>query len=81
MRKVWHRCEVNVSFKFTVWFGLQKSTRDIIADASAAPLWQLILSVVLVSAYGFLAFLNIREPVHSHTMLALVVNFATLLSL
>jgi hypothetical protein len=53
--------------------GLQKSTQDIIADASHAPLWQIALGIVLVSIYAFLAFLNFRDPVHSHTSLALVV--------
>lgn len=57
---------------------LQKSTRDIIADASNAPLWQIILGIVLVSVYGFIAFINVRDPVHSHTGLALVVRFETL---
>jgi hypothetical protein len=36
--------------------------------------WQLIVSVVLVSIYGFLAFVNFRDPVHSHAMLALTVR-------
>lgn len=53
---------------------LQKSTRDIIADASKSPLWQIILGAALVSAYAFLAFLNLRNPVHSHTSLALMVR-------
>jgi hypothetical protein len=57
-----------------IWCGLQKSTEDIIADASKAPLWQIILGIVLVSLYAFIAFLNVRDPVHSHTSLASVVR-------
>ncbi len=53
---------------------MQRSSEDIIADASKAPVWQLIVSVVLVSIYGFLAFVNFRDPVHSHAMLALTVR-------
>lgn len=40
-------------------------------------MWQLIVSVVLVSIYGFLAFVNFRDPVHSHAMLALTVRNST----
>ncbi|XP_024373471.1 uncharacterized protein [Physcomitrium patens] len=68
----------NLQLEFNMW----KSTRDIIADASKSPLWQIILGAALVSAYAFLAFLNLRNPVHSHTSLALmgmaVVGFAVL---
>lgn len=53
---------------------MQKSSEDVIKDASKVPLWQLILGVVLVSLYGFLAFVNFRNPVHSHTSLALTVS-------
>ncbi|XP_024381939.1 uncharacterized protein [Physcomitrium patens] len=65
-----------------VEFNMWRSTRDIIAEASEAPLWQIILGVVLVSIYGFIAFLNVRNPVHSHTTLAglgmVVVSFSVL---
>ncbi|KAG0620497.1 hypothetical protein M758_4G220800 [Ceratodon purpureus] len=58
----------DLQLEFNMW----KSTRDIIADASNAPLWQIILGIALVSVYAFIAFLNFRNPVHSHTSLALV---------
>ncbi|KAG0631087.1 hypothetical protein M758_1G226800 [Ceratodon purpureus] len=58
----------DLQLEFNMW----KSTEDIIADASKSPLWQIILGVVLVSIYAFIAFLNFRDPVHSHTGLAAV---------
>eukprot|EP00250_Pteridium_aquilinum_P012900 c21015_g1_i1 orf=984-4394(+) len=62
--------------QFTMW----RSTEDILADANRVPLWQLILSAILVLAYAIACFINLRSPVHSHTWLVLmglvVVSFA-----
>jgi patched 2 protein len=88
LRPLWDRA-MNSSFApndtnadLQLDFGMWRSSEDIIADASKAPVWQLIVSVVLVSIYGFLAFVNFRDPVHSHAMLALtgmgVVAFAVI---
>jgi patched 2 protein len=80
LRPLWDRA-MNSSFApndtnadLQLDFGMWRSSEDIIADASKAPVWQLIVSVVLVSIYGFLAFVNFRDPVHSHAMLALTVR-------
>jgi hypothetical protein len=49
-----------------------KSAEDVIKDANHTPEWQLILSIMLVSIYSVIAFINIRDLVHSHTMLVLM---------
>jgi hypothetical protein len=55
-----------------VQFCMWKSAEDVIKDANHTPEWQLILSIMLVSIYSVIAFINIRDPVHSHTMLVLM---------
>eukprot|EP00250_Pteridium_aquilinum_P014814 c22219_g1_i1 orf=359-3775(+) len=66
----------DLQVQFSVW----RSTEDVLIDANKTPIWQLILSAALVSMYSFLAFVNFRRPVHSHTTLVLtglmVVSFA-----
>lgn len=54
-----------------VQFSMWRSSEDVLDDANKTPIWQLILSAVLVSLYSFFAFVNLRNPVHSHTWLVL----------
>lgn len=62
--------------QFTMW----RSSEDVLADANRVPLWQIVLSALLVFAYAFACFINLRSPIHSHTWLVLmgmvVVSFA-----
>ncbi|KAH7447216.1 hypothetical protein KP509_01G097400 [Ceratopteris richardii] len=62
--------------EFTMW----RSSEDILLDANRVPLWQIILSAVLVFSYAFACFVNFKSPVHSHTWVVLmgmvVVSFA-----
>ncbi|XP_057847014.2 uncharacterized protein LOC131056772 [Cryptomeria japonica] len=73
----------DLQVEFSMWVsGTEKSAEDVIKDANHTPKWELVLSVALVSLYSVLAFNNIKDPVHSHTMLVLmgmvVVSFSIL---
>jgi patched 2 protein len=57
----------DLQLEFLTW----RSVQDIIADSGKTPIWQIILSVVLTSIYAYLAFVNFRDAVHSHTWLVL----------
>ncbi|KAL2613615.1 hypothetical protein R1flu_025307 [Riccia fluitans] len=48
-----------------------RSSQDIISDSAKTPVWQIILSVILTSLYAYLAFVNFKRPVHSHTWVTL----------
>ncbi|CAM6120014.1 unnamed protein product [Calypogeia fissa] len=62
-----NRVYSDLQFEFLTW----RSVQDIISDSGKTPIWQIILSVVLTSLYAYLAFVNFRDPVHSHTWLVL----------
>lgn len=66
----------DLQVQFTMW----RSAQDVLIDANKTPVWQMILSAALVSLYSFLAFVNFKKPVHSHTTIVLtgltVVAFA-----
>ncbi|KAI5073406.1 hypothetical protein GOP47_0011419 [Adiantum capillus-veneris] len=57
----------DLQVQFTMW----RSAEDVLIDANETPIWQMILSAALVSLYSFLAFVNFKKPVHSHTTLVL----------
>ncbi|KAL3679242.1 hypothetical protein R1sor_022198 [Riccia sorocarpa] len=57
----------DLQLEFLTW----RSTQDIISDSAKTPIWQIILSVILTSLYAFLAFVNFKRPVHSHTWVTL----------
>ncbi|XP_024533742.1 protein patched homolog 2 isoform X1 [Selaginella moellendorffii] len=57
----------DLQLEFNMW----RSSEDIISDANKTPVWQIVLSGILVSIYSFLAFVNFKDPVHSFTWLAL----------
>lgn len=57
----------NLKLEFLTW----RSVQDIIADSGKTPIWQIILSVVLTSIYATVAFINVKDAVHSHTWLVL----------
>ncbi|MCO5558412.1 hypothetical protein L7F22_011993 [Adiantum nelumboides] len=57
----------DLQVQFTMW----RSAEDVLIDANKTPIWQMILSAALVSLYSFLAFVNFKKPVHSHTTVVL----------
>lgn len=63
-----------------VQFATWKSSEDVLTDANRTPVWQIIFSAVLVCSYACAVFVNLKNPVHSHTWLVLmgmaVVSFA-----
>ncbi|KAI5073412.1 hypothetical protein GOP47_0011425 [Adiantum capillus-veneris] len=66
----------DLQLQFTMW----RSTVDILAEANRVPVWQIILSALLVFSYAIGCFINLRSPVQSHTWLVLmgmiIVSFA-----
>ncbi|MCO5558414.1 hypothetical protein L7F22_011995 [Adiantum nelumboides] len=66
----------DLQVQFTMW----RSSEDVLIDANKTPIWQMIMSAVLVSLYSFLAFTNFKDRLHSHTALVwtglIVVAFA-----
>ncbi|KAG6547150.1 hypothetical protein Mapa_011402 [Marchantia paleacea] len=57
----------DLQLEFLTW----RSSQDIISDSAKTPIWQIVLSVILTSLYAYLAFINVKRPVHSHTWVVL----------
>ncbi|KAH7441526.1 hypothetical protein KP509_03G041600 [Ceratopteris richardii] len=57
----------NLQLQFNMW----RSSEDFLNDANKVPVWQIFLSAALVALYSFWAFVDFRNPVHSHATLVL----------